>query len=160
MAETTGEPPTRRHEVQDVDIPDLVLFAGGLLIFILASVGISAAVFRYFVRHQPLGPPSSPLENVRTLPPRPPLQVSPAQDLNEYRLAKDATLNSYGWEDRKAGVVRISITRAMDLLLQRGLPVRTKPSAAQKEAARGLRRPEWKAGGPAGSSIENSGASQ
>src|SRR5260370_41758911 len=122
MAETTGLPSTRRHEVQDADMHDLVLFAGGLLIFILSGVGMSAAVFHYFVRHQPLGPRSSPLENVRTLPPLPPLQVFPVQDLNEYRPAKDANLNSYAWEDRQAGVVRIPVDRAMDLLLQRGLP--------------------------------------
>ena len=35
-------------------------------------------------------------------------------------------LNSYGWVDPKAGVVRIPIDRAMDLLLQKGLPVRGK----------------------------------
>ena len=33
-------------------------------------------------------------------------------------------LYSYGWVDEKAGTVHIPIERAMDLIAQRGLPVR------------------------------------
>ena len=35
-----------------------------------------------------------------------------------------ATLNSYGWEDQHNGVVRIPVDRAMELMLQQGLPAR------------------------------------
>jgi hypothetical protein len=35
-----------------------------------------------------------------------------------------AILHSYGWVDEQAGLVRIPITRAMELLTERGLPVR------------------------------------
>jgi hypothetical protein len=38
--------------------------------------------------------------------------------------ADNTKLNSYGWIDKSAGVIRIPIDRAMDLLAQRGLPVR------------------------------------
>ncbi len=37
---------------------------------------------------------------------------------------KTKKLNSYGWVDRKHGVIRIPIERAMDLVAQRGLPTR------------------------------------
>jgi hypothetical protein len=36
-------------------------------------------------------------------------------------------LSSYGWVDREAGIVRIPIDRAMDLLAERGLPARAGP---------------------------------
>jgi len=94
---------------------------------------ISAIVFHYFVTHQSLGPPASPFENVRALPPRPVLQVTPARDLHQYLDQQKAVLNSYGWVDQKAGVVRIPIDRAMDLLLQKGLPVRTEAHGKQGE---------------------------
>jgi hypothetical protein len=55
----------------------------------------------------------------------PRLQISPAVDLKNFRAGEEAELNSYGWIDRTAGVVRIPVERAMDLLLQRGLPVRS-----------------------------------
>ena len=42
--------------------------------------------------------------------------------LAELRVVEDADLNSYGWVDRTSGVARIPIDRAMQLLLERGLP--------------------------------------
>ena len=56
--------------------------------------------------------------------PAPRLQSSPAADLRELRAAEDAVLNSYGWIDRQAGVIRIPIERAIDLTSERGLPSR------------------------------------
>ena len=54
----------------------------------------------------------------------PHLQLAPTEDLKKFREREDAELNTYGWIDRTAGVVRIPIERAMELVLQRGLPVR------------------------------------
>lgn len=59
----------------------------------------------------------------------PHLQMMPAEELGEFRAKEEAELNSYGWIDRTAGVVRIPVARAMDLLLERGLPVRTGTNA-------------------------------
>ena len=58
------------------------------------------------------------------LPPEPRLQVSAPTDLKQYKAAQEGILNSYGWVDQQAGIVRIPIDRAMDILLQEGLPVR------------------------------------
>jgi hypothetical protein len=60
----------------------------------------------------------------------PHLQIMPAEDLKTFRAKQEAELNSYGWINRTAGVVRIPIARAMDLLLERGLPVRTGTNTA------------------------------
>jgi hypothetical protein len=54
----------------------------------------------------------------------PPLQVNPPNDWRAFREREEAQLNTYGWIDRTAGVVRIPIARAIDLLLEAGLPVR------------------------------------
>ena len=42
-------------------------------------------------------------------------------EIKDFRLKEEQTLNSYGWVDEKAGVVRIPIGRAMELIAQRGL---------------------------------------
>src|SRR4051812_1683044 len=55
----------------------------------------------------------------------PRLQVSPASDLREFRRREETALTRYGWTDRTGGVVRLPVDRAMELLLARGLPVRT-----------------------------------
>jgi hypothetical protein len=119
------EQPNRSHETSDANIRNLLIFAAGLSLVVIAGLIVSRVVFHYFVGHQGLGPPASPFENVRTLPPEPRLQVTAPKDLRQYKAAQDEILNSYGWVDRQAGVVRIPVDRAMDLLLQRGFPVRT-----------------------------------
>lgn len=55
----------------------------------------------------------------------PHLQLDSAKDLQTFREGEDAELSAYGWIDRTAGVVRIPIDRAMELVLQRGLPARS-----------------------------------
>ena len=64
-------------------------------------------------------------------------------EINAFRLQEAQTLHSYGWVDQQAGVVRIPIDRAMELLAQRGLPTRPQAGVAPpsdvntaKEAAR------------------------
>ena len=65
--------------------------------------------------------------------PQPQLQTNSPEDLRKMRAGEEKILQSYGWVDRKAGVVRIPIERAMELTLERGLPVRKdSPPAAAK----------------------------
>jgi hypothetical protein len=129
----SAEITAKGHETVDANVRSLVGWGIGVFALLAAGVIISAVVFRYFVTHQSLGPPASPFENVRALPPRPVLQVTPARDLHQYLDRQDAVLNSYGWVDQKAGVVRIPIDRAMELLLQKGLPVRGETHSKQGE---------------------------
>jgi len=49
-------------------------------------------------------------------------------------MAEEQKLASYDWVDQKAGTLRIPIDRAMDLVAQRGLPVRTHEATAQASA--------------------------
>ena len=56
--------------------------------------------------------------------PDPTLQTSSRDDLQAFRACEEAQLNEYGWIDKTAGVVRIPIDRAIDILSERGLPVR------------------------------------
>jgi hypothetical protein len=112
------------YEKRDANPRSLFSFAG-VMFLTLIVVGIGMKwMFDYFSRVQQLGPPATPFEQGRTLPPLPRLQVQPVQDLAGLRQQQDDALHSYGWVDRNLGTVRIPIDRAMDLLLERGLPVR------------------------------------
>ena len=126
-----GHQPRRGHETSDINIRNLIISGVLLCCLVIAGLLVSGVVFHYFVRHQGLGPPASPFENVRMLPPEPRLQVSAPKDLEQYKAAQGEILNSYGWVDQKAGIVRIPIERAMDILVQRGLPVRGAAPAKQ-----------------------------
>jgi len=56
--------------------------------------------------------------------PGPNLQLNPREDLVALRAREQARLTSYGWVNREEGVVHVPIERAMELLLEQGLPVR------------------------------------
>jgi hypothetical protein len=67
--------------------------------------------------------------------PSPRLEEDERGQLSDIRQAQDETLYSYGWVDEKNGAVRIPIERAMDLLVQRGLPVRRQEEANNQDDA-------------------------
>jgi hypothetical protein len=113
-----------RHESRDANARTLAYFGAGIFV-VLALVLIAMKwLFFHFAATQPLGPPPTPFETVRALPPEPRLQVAPAQDWETYWQGQQDILNHYGWVNKQQGVVRLPIDQAMELLLQRGLPVR------------------------------------
>ena len=123
------------HEASDVSIAAVVKFGIGLLVSTAAICLLLWGLFHYFaVREEKseLPPATRVVGPGNRLPPEPRLQgapgheVEPIQELKDLRAAEDALLNSYGWVDRNAGITRIPIERAMDKLLQQGLPVRSK----------------------------------
>jgi hypothetical protein len=61
--------------------------------------------------------------------PQPRLETNERLEINAFRLQEEKTLNSYSWVDQQAGVARIPIERAMQLLAQRGLPTRPQAGA-------------------------------
>jgi hypothetical protein len=129
--------PAAGHETSDVDVRSLAYFGGVLFLVLVLTLISMRWVFFHFAKSQPLGPPLTPFENARTLPPAPRLQVEPRLELDHYRQEQQQMLNSYGWVDRPNGIVRIPIDRAMNLLLERGLPTRAQgaPAAPDAEAA-------------------------
>jgi len=131
------------HEKSDAPATSIFLLGALFIILLVAGMLVSLAAFRYFTRRQPLGPPASPFENARALPPAPQLQVTPATDWRNYQKAQLDRINSYGWVDQEAGVVRIPIDRAMDLIIERGLQVRGGGEGQTGE-------PKARSAGPAG----------
>jgi hypothetical protein len=62
-------------------------------------------------------------ETERTFP-SPKLQSNDAADMNTFRAQEEQILNSYGWVDQNAGVARIPIEQAMQVVAKQGLPTR------------------------------------
>lgn len=65
--------------------------------------------------------------------PQPRLETDERSEIYSFRLQEEQKLHSYGWVDQNAGVVRIPIDRAMELIAQRGLP--TKPQVGMAPAS-------------------------
>jgi hypothetical protein len=67
--------------------------------------------------------------------PNPKLEEDERGQLNDIRMNEEKELYSYGWVDEKAGTLHIPIDRAMDLIVQRGLPVRPQASSGEGSPA-------------------------
>ena len=70
--------------------------------------------------------------------------MEPFRQLQTLRAQEDHTLSTYAWVDKNAGVVRVPIDRAIDMLAQKGLQSHNylddilagrKPPAAQAQGS-------------------------
>lgn len=81
-------------------------------------------------------PAPSPMPEANRPRPRPgiALQDDPNGDMARYLEKEKAHLAGYGWVDRSAGVARIPLERAIDLVAEQGLP-KVAPPATPAAAA-------------------------
>jgi hypothetical protein len=125
-------------EPRDADVRALLYIGIGILV---AAVVIHLAVlwlyglFAARESRRGLRPSTAVPAGRLKEPPEPRLQVEPSRDLEELQRAQGEKLRGYDWADQKSGTVRIPIERAMDLLVQRGLPqVRQQPTTTTNAA--------------------------
>ncbi|HKN48231.1 MAG TPA: hypothetical protein VJ144_09690 [Candidatus Polarisedimenticolia bacterium] len=120
----------------DLDLRAIVTFGVCLALVlgvVLTIVWLLLGLFR--IESLARDPRPSPLreENGPRLPPEPRLQPSPTADMETLRSEEDAILGSYGWVDRPAGIGRIPVERAIDILAATGLEP-TPPTTPQVAA--------------------------
>jgi hypothetical protein len=151
MSDETKHENTTGHgsfERQDLQVSGILYFLLGLAVVTVLCIFALKGLFAVLEHHEKaLEPPVNPL--VTNVPadsrhiapgypqrafPNPKLEEDERGQLNGIRLNEEKTLYSYGWVDEKAGTVHIPIERAMDLLVQRGLPVRAQGAASDAAA--------------------------
>lgn len=122
------------HEDTDVSIGPIVKFLAYLGVFGLIVHGIIWVMMGYLqsstAAAQRIEYPLAAGE-VRQ-PPDPRLQVLPREDLAAYQAREHDRQQHYRWVDKAAGTVRIPIEKAMQQVLQQGLP--TRPAEGGTEA--------------------------
>lgn len=113
----------RTHEHRDADVISLGMVAVVLLLVLGVCLLVCWGILHRFNRDRAAAePPRLQMAEQATQFPAPRLLTQPGSELRELRRADQASLNTHGWVDREAGVARIPIRRAMQLLLERGLP--------------------------------------
>ncbi len=131
--------PQGGYEKSDLRSKPIVIFG-----VVLAVVMVLAFAATYGIVHflgwwdRPrLATPASPLAE-RAIPSEPRLQVEAPKDLRAHQATEHEILTTYAWVSKEAGVARIPIERAMQLVLERGLPTsRPAPPAAPTEKGAG-----------------------
>lgn len=116
-------------EHSDVDTQGVVIVACGVLVFaMLVSVALYP-VFAHFlhVHAEDTPPPLPEFTHGVAMQPEPKLQDNPRHDLGDYIGQQEFELHHYNVSNRQTGTVTIPIERAMDLLVQRGIPAQKVP---------------------------------
>ena len=141
------------HEETDADIAPLVKFAVFLTVLTLVTAALTAGFYKFLdSREQAEKAPRYPLAQgvERPLPPAPRLQTYPFDDVKDLRREEARLLEHYSWIDKNAGTVRIPVSRAIELLAEKGLPHRpTSPSAPAGPSAPAAAAPVVPAPAPA-----------
>jgi hypothetical protein len=109
---------------QDVDVRAVTKFGLGLTGGVIIVAFLMWFLFDRFAakeaQHSPRPEPMQ-LSNPQKAPPEPRLQPNPPLELKEFRAGEDAVLNTYGWVDPEKGIVRIPVSRAIELVAKEGL---------------------------------------
>ena len=132
-------PASPGYETSDANVRGVFGFLVVLSLVLVFTAILSWGLFKYYSASQADRAPASPFAGTRQLPAGPQLQVNPRQDWLSFRAEQEHTLESYSWESRDDGTVRVPIERAMELLLQKGLPVA--PSSSSSGTAVEAERP-------------------
>lgn len=134
MAETHLDEAKRQgYEPSDVSARGLLAVVA---VSVVAVVLIVAALWGLMVLFESLREtgPDSPLSRLDIVPPEPRLDARPAQTLVELKRREDDMLATYGWVDQEAGIARIPITDAMELLAEQGWPAEGASAWPENEA--------------------------
>lgn len=145
------------HERTDIATRPLWIFFGFFIVVaVLIHIGLYVLFFAYqrgeteldkerirsAVRDVNLGPPEPRLQGIPGYNTR-----TPREDQQLMRIEDARRLNMYG--PAQNGTARIPIDRAMDLLLERGLPVQPRqPQLGTQPTTRPATRPATQRGGP------------
>ena len=124
---------------RDVSIRGVLYFAFWLAVGLIASGVAMLLLFRALEkRDRAEDRKLSPMiaASLARTPPEPRLEPYPLAPRAKLRAEEEEILTTYGWVDKNRGVVRVPIERAMELLVERGLPpAKPMPAAAPAPVA-------------------------
>jgi len=135
-----ANPQTGNHggyEHQDLSPRGVLYFMIGLAVVIIVIYFIVFGMYHFLDTYNhanqlPMSPMVAPEADTRTVTdsetqafPQPRLEKSERTELREFIEDEDRKLATYNWIDKDKGIVQIPIERAMDLIVERGLPVHT-----------------------------------
>ncbi len=106
-------------ENKDINFKAVMISGIGLTLIIFVGLILSFVTFVYFEHQEKKNQKPVPLMDIgNPIPPEPRLQVTSGGDLQKMREEDARLLNEYAWIDQKAGIARIPVERAMEILAE------------------------------------------
>jgi hypothetical protein len=112
------------YETRDASVPGLLTFGVGLIVFGVVLQLLMLGIYRLFVNERPDAVKEVATDNLY-------------QQLRTLHHDEDQALGGYGWVDRKEGIVRIPIDRAIDLVAEKGIRFGRGPRTELEMASHG-----------------------
>jgi hypothetical protein len=138
------------YEPRDIDLKTIVYATIFLFGFFGATAVATIGVFWLFVKQEIPPEKGGPAVIARKMPPpdypmlqERPVSGDPHMDIQKFRTEEDMRVKTPAWKNKQKGIARIPVDRAMDLLLEKGLPTRgvvpakTAPAAGDNKPAAG-----------------------
>jgi hypothetical protein len=125
MADTKQQPAGQAvTEGDGINYRGIVVFMVILAVTTFICQGIVVGMFKSFDAKAIARSPERAVMSAppATMPPPPNLLTDEPGNLKHFRASEEELLDTYGWADKNAGVVRLPIDRAKELLLERGFP--------------------------------------
>jgi hypothetical protein len=115
------------HETSAIAMRAVAWSGIGLVATIVVSLVLVWELLSMFSQQEKVAADSGTTDTVRAmqpsrLPDAPELEVNQAVALGQLRSRERALLDEYAWLDRQAGIARIPIERAIEIVSQNGLP--------------------------------------
>ena len=137
---------TPGYETRDANAGGVFKFLAALGIVLVVTGLVCWGLFRFFSSHDvDQAASESPFADTRQLPLGPQLQVNPREDWLKFREDQKKSMETYAWENQTAGIIRVPIEEAMELLVKKGLPVQGAPETqlvdSKKHAPEGSKKP-------------------
>ena len=126
MADINSQPNGSTFTESDgVNYRGIVVFVVILAVTTLVCEGIVVGMFKYFDKEAIAASPARATMSAPagSMPPPPNLVTDEPLALKTFRDHEAEVLGGYAWQDQNAGVVRLPIDRAKELVLERGFPV-------------------------------------
>jgi hypothetical protein len=115
------------HEISEVQPKPILAFLVLIAVFSALAFGVIVVYFKFLASEAARNSPRpSPLlqAGAARQAPEPRLQVDAWGDWANYKADQERQLGHYSWANKDSATVRMPIERAMELVLQRGLPHR------------------------------------
>lgn len=119
------ESQTPGYETRDANLRWVAVFGGFIVLLGILSLLLAQGAFGLLEqRAQERQRAPHPLAERGATAPGPQLQANPPRELEQYRSGQREAAESYGWIDAERGLVRLPQERALELILEEGLPSR------------------------------------
>jgi hypothetical protein len=113
------------YETTDASTKGILFFGVFLVAFVAIVILSMLALYQVFVKNREPDRQEYTLKN------------NVYQDLKALRTHETEVLDDYGWVDRKAGIVRVPIDKAIDMVVKNGVPKGKGPKTEAEVNSRG-----------------------